>query len=528
MKRSPGNLLVSLAHWGLLGGAALFVLVFIVVAGIRMGYPFELEWTEGRMLDHVARSVAGEKIYVRPTLDFVPIGYPALYYYACVVAARIAGVGFYDLRAVSFLSTLGCAVALFLFIRREKGSRFAALLGAALYLATYRASGGYLDAGRVDPLLNLLLFAGLFFARFGLVPGDLLLKPEAPDFDSSVAKYDEIARDWAGAALAGTLFALAFLTKQTAVIVAAPVGLHLLFVNRRRGLFFGLAFLLVAGVATWLLNLYYDGWYKYLVFDQVSRHPLREGRMMQFWLAHLLRPLPIASLAGLLFLWDLFSRPCRRRTAWFYVLAGSGFLATGWIGIWSVGGDRNALLPAHGYLALLFGVGFARAIEKARETRWPRPMRVAIYGAAILQFANLVYNPRAPIPTRADREAGWRLVETMKSFAGDVYMPYHGYYPRLAGKPGFAPSYDYASFGEASTVMNELREAIDQAVRERRFDAIIYDDYTLPERWQPYYRLRGPLFESTDVFWPVTGYRIRPRAVFVPTDDNASQEPLER
>ena len=51
-----------------------YVAVFLLVALGRIGYPFELEWMEGGAIAHVQRILAGQALYVPPSLDFVPFG----------------------------------------------------------------------------------------------------------------------------------------------------------------------------------------------------------------------------------------------------------------------------------------------------------------------------------------------------------------------------------------------------------------------------------------------------------------------
>ena len=43
----------------LIGGCAAYVLTFLFVALARIGYPFELEWMEGGMVDHLRRAPSG-------------------------------------------------------------------------------------------------------------------------------------------------------------------------------------------------------------------------------------------------------------------------------------------------------------------------------------------------------------------------------------------------------------------------------------------------------------------------------------
>jgi hypothetical protein len=56
-----------------LGAAAVgYLAVYVAIALLRIRYPFDLEWMEGALIDHVRRIVDGQPIYVGPSLDFIP------------------------------------------------------------------------------------------------------------------------------------------------------------------------------------------------------------------------------------------------------------------------------------------------------------------------------------------------------------------------------------------------------------------------------------------------------------------------
>src|SRR6266542_4402426 len=97
----------ALARASLIVAASAFMAMYLVVAFVRLGYPFELEWMEGGMVDHVRRIVAGQPIYVRPSLNFVSYLYPPLYYLVSAGLARMIGIGFLPLRLVSLVSSVG-------------------------------------------------------------------------------------------------------------------------------------------------------------------------------------------------------------------------------------------------------------------------------------------------------------------------------------------------------------------------------------------------------------------------------------
>src|SRR5262245_24466592 len=90
------------------GIAVLALIVYVVVALLRMRFPFELEWMEGASIAHIDRLAHGLPLYVKPSLDFTPFIYPPLYFVVASWVAKLAGVGFVALRLVSFGASLGC------------------------------------------------------------------------------------------------------------------------------------------------------------------------------------------------------------------------------------------------------------------------------------------------------------------------------------------------------------------------------------------------------------------------------------
>jgi hypothetical protein len=127
---------IKLLRYLLAAGAISFILTYIIIALLRLQYPYELEWMEGGMVDHVLRVLSGQRLYVRPSLEFVPFIYPPLFAYLSAMVALVTGIGFEALRLVSFVSSLGAFLLIFLIVRRESGNKFAALLSTGLFAAT--------------------------------------------------------------------------------------------------------------------------------------------------------------------------------------------------------------------------------------------------------------------------------------------------------------------------------------------------------------------------------------------------------
>src|SRR4029453_3921595 len=196
----------DLERWGsvlrilLLAIAGLFVLTYLGVAVARLSYPFEVEPLEGGSLTQVRRILAGEPVYVPPTLDFTPYPYTPLYFYLSAGVAAVTGIGFAPLRFVSLAASLGSMVLIYRFVRRETGSLICAFLSAALFAATFRLGGAWFDIARVDSLMMFLLLLGAFIWRKASSGG--------------------------AAFTAGFVMGLSFLTKQTALPVGAAFGLQ--------------------------------------------------------------------------------------------------------------------------------------------------------------------------------------------------------------------------------------------------------------------------------------------------------------
>jgi hypothetical protein len=103
-------------------------------------------------------------------------------------------------------------------------------------------------------------------------------------------------------ALAALVFALAFLTKQSASLLFVPLALHVaLSIEERPGSSSGGGLALMIGSVA-LLDWIHEGWFWYFVFWLPRQHPL-VGRMVHdFWVLDLLAPLGIACLFGLFYL----------------------------------------------------------------------------------------------------------------------------------------------------------------------------------------------------------------------------------
>ena len=159
---------VPLAH-RLLGAVALVpVVAYVVVAVLRVGYPYELTYFEGSTVEVMARVVAGEPLYAAPTDEWAPWPYPPLYFWLSAGLAHLTGVSLLPMRLVSLVASLVAFALVASIVRRYSGNAVAGLVAAGLFAATYWVSGAWFDTARVDSLLVALLLAAVYGGDAGV------------------------------------------------------------------------------------------------------------------------------------------------------------------------------------------------------------------------------------------------------------------------------------------------------------------------------------------------------------------------
>lgn len=521
--------LVEILWYLPVAAGVLFILAYAAISLVRARYPYHLEWMEGGSLHHVQWILEGHPLYARPSLLFTPYTYPPLYYYVSAGAAALLGDGFFPLRLVSVLSSLGCFGVLFLIVRRETGSAAAAVLAAALFAATFRIGGAWFDLARVDSLFLLLLLAGVYCVRFG-------------------------ASNRAAVA-AAALLTLACLTKQTALAVIPALALGSLVLRPRWSLRFLAALAALGGLAALLLTWRYGGWFRFYVIDLPAGLQFIDLPVSTFLRRDVLASLWIALAIGLAGLASLGWRPARRRAAAFYFLLGAGVFVAAYVGRNKLGGFLNALQPVHAYLALLLGLAagelraWLRRPPAEAEAGGRGALRQALAAGLCLailgQLALLAYDPRLQLPSRSDRGAGDRLVALLRSVEGEVLAPEFNYLPTLAGKRAHAhaiATWDVMRSGHRE-LGRELLHEQEAAMSDGRFAAILLAQEEPGDWLQSYsrrritYRLigkprdgsfldRGMRWEvragtdqpsygpDQDVFLPLIGYQVRPELFY--------------
>jgi hypothetical protein len=482
-----------------LGWSVAAAAVYVVVALLRLRYPFELEWIEGGSLQQVRRVLAGQPIYAAPTLEYIPFNYTPLYYVVSAWAARLFGDGFAALRLVSFASSLAGAALIFAIVRRAVGRAAPAVIAAGLFFAAYRFAGGWLDVARSDSLhLALLLGAG----------AALVLDPHP--IRSGVT--------------AGALVALSFLAKQSAVVAAGPIAVALLLADRPRGLAFTATTAALIAGSTLLLDAQTHGWYRYYVFALAGRYSADPALLGEFWTNDLAGRLGIALAGGLL---AFVVAPASWLAASRATLAGfvAGLvLSSAAVRAYPAAFD-NVLLPACAAMAITFGLGLhvaQRLIDESPSER-RHALAIALPIAALIQFSLLLYDPRTQLPRANDAALGERLVEGLRQAPGSVLAPCHPELTERAGKGTHFHEMAFMAVAKSGTgaVERGLFEEFRKDLQQHRWQTIVLDkgDW-LWDEVACCYAPTVPVFEHDQDFWPVTGMRRRPEVIFVPRADS--------
>ncbi len=484
-----------------LGISAFWGAVWIAVALIRLPYPYELEWIGGAMRDHCERVLTGKPLYVPPGSDWFPYEYPPLYFWVSAAVVRMTGCAtLVAMRAVSILSTLGCAGLLSLWVRRaitrsdhddsRQNGKIWGWIAAGIFLATYRFTGAWYDAERLDMLFLVLSLLGIVLLTCAT--------EEAPQGSSSSSRI-------AYACLSALAFSLAFLTKQQAVLFMVGGGAALLWRREGRLLVpFLLTAVLVCGGAILALNAATQGWFSYYCFHV----PLSNGIHLNLARQYFVGDLPLyAPLLALLIVPLVAKRgkATPKPDTLKSVSANAVLIAMTIMGLlgsllsrahW--GGDQNVLMA--GFIVL-------EAAACIVAGRWftTRPERTALplYALLLAQFVTLFYRPDLQIPHAANWAAGAVYSERIHGLErrGEVLCLDHG---------GLTTPRHFQMMGLLDVLNSEKRmpPTLVADLKAHRFAAIVTDELLDPNgKFAIILESYAPLdsFQLT-TSWVVTGF----------------------
>jgi hypothetical protein len=491
-------------------------LLVVAVAG-RVFYPYDLEWNEGGMIMHAARLGHGG-IYAPPSVDFVAFPYTPLYPIAIAALGALGpGVSYASARVLSVVAMAAILAVVALTARAGARERWplaaaAALLGAGVYASAYPFVEGWYDIAKPDSFATAIALVGLW----------LLLRH---------LRRGEGWRGHAGVAAAAAVLALSYFAKQTSIFFVLAGGVLALAWNWRRVLTYGAVSGLIGLGGTALVNRVTDGRFWYYIYE--VKHG-QDFNMPRFWNSFRLIlgrfPLVTGVFAAtlLLVLAAAVLAPRGRRLpeasarflSWLWIFAIACLTgAIGWAAPW---GHYNHFIPA---LACA-GVTTAAALPAAHasyEAIFPAPRVAWLPGMAAILLAAVVsaqlvhsrWQARTFVPTAKDRAAGARLVARLAAVPGDVLMPFHPWYPTLAGKRFYLHRMGILdmSYPHRRTVAG-----LAESIAAKRFAAIVLDNRDvvaeLPGLTR-YYEKTGtiPPDERPRVF---TGAKVVPDAIWTP------------
>ncbi len=458
--------------WGvaaLPGLAQLYLLLAAVCS--RFAYPYDLEWMEGGMLHHAARIAEGQGIYGPPSVDFIPYLYTPLYPGIVAALEPIFGISYQTARAISLLSLLGAialaviAVARFVDPAHRRAGVAGGLVGVGFFAATYPWVDGWYDIARGDTLFLAMILGGIV----------------------ALLAWARADTGWKGHArigVAAALLGLSFFCKQTGVLYVAAGGAIILVLNWRRvPVYVGVAGLVGLG-GTAIINAATDGWFWTYVFEVHQAHDCNADR---FWKSFDLMLWKFPAMTCVIALglvcvgatWAIRrERPksCGPLFAWSWMFAVSCVVgAVGWATQWA---HFNAYIPA----MLTGGIAAGAAVPALAGCleAFPSVPRNAVSAATLAttlvlgaQLIDAWWQPAKFVPRTGTARAaleralpalakrrgeadpvyiwarrhvadihddeyyGDRLIEELSAIEGDILIPFHPWYARLAGKRPF-------------------------------------------------------------------------------------------
>ena len=498
-----GTTVPAPARWLFVLAGTLGIIGYLVPALRRLGYPYELSFFEGSTVEVTGRLVDGLALYGPPSPEFTPWPYPPMYFWLTAGAAELLGLSLPAMRMVSVAASLAVLALIGVVVHRLTGSGPAAVLGAGLYAATYRVGGAWADTARVDSMLLAVAMVLIVVAMR--------------------------ARTWRGGLAVGLLVVVGFLTKQNALIAAAPV-LAVLLVRRREAGIVATAVGVGGSVVSVLLgDVATDGWYSPYVVGQLLGHPMRAEWFVWFWLVDVLLPVALVVIVVALLTWrHRRQRAYEPRMQWASIPQESVVVAAGVVGLLLAalagrlheGGSSNVAMPAHLATAMVVAVAMHRL---AASGLLSRPELWLLGSVAVAQVVVLQFWRTDIVPTPADGAAGDRFIADLAELPAPVLVTSHPYYARLAGQPTASSTIAVVDLLDtrSTRALDELTDqlpwsldgvntvVVDNEATSYLFGDALERDFT---------RVESEIIPGDD-FVPVNDVPVKPRLVYVRTSE---------
>ena len=202
-------------------------------------------------------------------------------------------------------------------------------------------------------------------------------------------------------------------------------------------------------------------------------------------------------------------------------------IGTSWFSRLHAGAYNNVLLPAYIVVSIFFGLGIQEITSGSvvrflrQKNALPQDMtaiKIFVFIVCIAQFHSLVYNPFDQLPSKQDLKAGDAFIKTLKEIKGEVFIPFHGYVSSLAGKNTHAHWMAIADVlrGNDEEKKKKLCQQLVDVINSKQFEAIIIDNDIgeIKNEISQNYIFSSKVFNSKNVFWPVTGSKTRPESIY--------------
>jgi hypothetical protein len=500
--RAPQSVMTILASrtlsawlvWLTLAALGTFVAAYLVVAFARIRYPFDVDFLEDAELIKAWRMAQGLPVFLPPNADFVPSVYTPLFGLLSAGLLRLSGVGYVSIRLLSFAATLTTASLLLWAGLTVSRRRIAALISPGLFFVGYTLTGAQYELARVDPLFITLSVAGTLLGIVGAH-----------------------SRRWV--ALSALCLALAFFTKQAALMFVAGMAIYLVAINRKRALAFALLSGFFIVIPLILMDRTTNGVSTYYFFNIPAYEPVLAGRLVNFVRVDLLQsfgPMCFCAVALAYVILRGRSNPFSRAWLFFTLLA----LIDSGLQRGRAGGYLNTLMPAYTFLCLMPTLLWHELSAAPVANRMLRSsLRDGVYLVILWQCVIGTYNPLSEIPTAAMQQSGDRLIQRIAQAQGPVLVLEHPSYALMAGKaPGVALTMLWHARKQGLT---PLPADLTQRIQGKYYSAIFADDGEYPEVEAEVKTLvgetytLGTLLTERDAPPTLTGLVVRPAQEYV-------------
>ena len=507
------RILLRLSVWGM---SLLAIFEYVRIGLKRVSYPLELDCIEGVMMDHVVRLARGQTLYVKPTLHFISLAYMPFFAFVSSLLARAFGPALWEPRLVAFGSSLGLAFLAAIIVSLETRRPTLAIGAAGVYCMAFGLTGSCYDVARPDSLMLLLAFAGLATLRF--------------------------TRGLPGALAAAFLLALAFFTKQHAVLFCFGALGYLFVQDRPRVVPFMVALLVFCAGGYFALDIWLGEWFRFYTWSVPRGWSTIDRARIEHYIGHgLFGALGGLSIPVILAL-GTTERPWKHPAGlWFW--SGIAAVGTGLLATLDAYAYRHVFTPTVVAFAILGPIALDRLshqLETGSSTG--RGLgAAAIYAVLFVQFFPLLYPVHDQLPHPRAREAFAAFEQKLAIIAGkgDLLMPYHGWYTwRATGHPSF----QIIAFDDIRRSKGNSLLARDPHYLDRMIDTlyagphrpVFVVDQPFAEMGEPWtrlersYRLADSLGWVSESLRPVTGNRFAPMYIMVPIDPPTAISPTRR